>query len=47
MSSRIHVREKFLSTHANIYKSTHARYDRKICASILLINESQVSHMWE
>ena len=42
-----HVGVEFLSPHANIYESTHAHYDRTICICILLINESQVSHMCE
>ena len=29
MSSRVHVGLEFLSTHANIYESTHAHYDGK------------------
>ena len=29
MSSRVYVGLEFLSTHANIYESTHAHYDGK------------------
>ena len=43
----IHVGVEFLSTHANIYESTHVHYDGKVFTCILLINETQVAFMGE